>query len=169
MVTRLLRPSWRKQFLQFSSRWHKRFFSCNKSSTYTTVPCPIVFPAICCYSHITYRRSVLSFNSTNTSSDLRKNHELNELIGNADIVRFIKSRRIAWLGHVTRMDGIRMPRRILEWKPIGRRIRGRPRKRWIEDVEEDIQTMGIRGWRKLSKEKTEWKKITEKAKTHSGL
>jgi len=62
------------------------------------------------------------------------------------------------------MDGGRMPRRILEWKPMGRRIRGRPRKRWIEDVEEDIQTMGIRGWRKLSKERTEWKKITEKAK-----
>jgi len=100
---------------------------------------------------------------------IRKNHELNELIGKAGIVRFIKSRRMAWLGHVMRMDGGRMPRRILEWKPMGRRIRGRPRKRWIEDVEEDIQTMGIRGWRKLSKERREWKKITEKAKTHSGL
>ena len=67
------------------------------------------------------------------------------------------------------MDGMRMRRRILEWKPMGMRIRVRPRKRWIEDFEEDIQTMGIRGWRKLSKERTEWKKITEKAKTHSGL
>jgi len=46
------------------------------------------------------------------------------------------------------MDGMRMPRSILKWKQIGRRIRGRPRKRWIEDVEEDIHTMGIRGWRK---------------------
>jgi hypothetical protein len=67
------------------------------------------------------------------------------------------------------MEGWRIPRRILEWKPIGRRIRERPRKRWIEDVEEDFQVMGIRGWRKLSKERMEWKKITEKAKTHSGL
>ena len=96
-------------------------------------------------------------------------HELNELLGNADIVRFIKSRRMAWLRHVMRMDGGRIPRRILEWKSMGRRIRGRPRKRWIEDVEEDIQMMGIRGWRKLSKERAEWKKIAEKAKTLSEL
>ena len=45
-------------------------------------------------------------------------HELNELIGNGDIVRFIKSRRMAWLGHVMRTDGGRMPRRILEWNFI---------------------------------------------------
>jgi hypothetical protein len=42
------------------------------------------------------------------------NYELNELIGNADIVRFIKSRRIAWLGHVMRMDDKRTPKRILQ-------------------------------------------------------
>jgi hypothetical protein len=80
-----------------------------------------------------------------------------------------KSRRIAWLGHVMRMYKKRTPKRKLEWKPIGRRIRGRPRKRWIEDVEEDIQRMGIRGWRKLCKGRTEWKRITEETETHSGL
>jgi len=41
--------------------------------------------------------------------------------------------------------------------------------RWIEDIEEDIQIMGIRGRRKLCKEREEWKKITERDKTHSGL
>jgi len=71
------------------------------------------------------------------------NYELNELIQNADIVRFIKS-RIAWLSHMTQMDDNRTPKRILEWKPIGTRIRGRPRKRWTVDIEEDMQIMGIR-------------------------
>jgi len=97
------------------------------------------------------------------------NYELNELIENADIVRFIKSRRIAWLGHVMRMDDRRTPKRISEWKPIDTRIRGRPRNRWIVDIKEDMQIMGIRWWRKQCKEREEWKRITEKAKTHSGL
>ena len=69
-------------------------------------------------------------------------HELNKLIENTDIVRFIKSRRIAWLGHVMRMDKKRTPKRVLAWKPTGRRIRRRPRKRWIEDVEEDVEEDG---------------------------
>ena len=97
------------------------------------------------------------------------NYELNELIENADTVRFIKSRRIAWLGQVIQMDDKRTPKRILEWEPIGTRFSGRPRKRWIVDIEEDMQIMGIRRWRKQCKERAEWKRITEKAKTYSGL
>jgi len=73
---------------------------------------------------------------------IRINYELNELIENADIVRFIKSRTIAWLGHMMRMDDKRTPKRILEWKLVGTRISGRPRKRWIPDIEEDKQIMG---------------------------
>jgi hypothetical protein len=37
------------------------------------------------------------------------------------------------------------------------------------DTEEDMQIMAIRRWRKQCKERAEWKKITEKVKTHSGL
>jgi len=89
------------------------------------------------------------------------NYELNELIENADIGRFIKSRRIAWLGHVMRMDDKRTPKRILQWKPIGTRTRGRPRKRRIAGTEEDLQIIGVRRWRKQCEERAEWKKITE--------
>jgi len=96
------------------------------------------------------------------------NYELNKLTGNADTVRFIKS-RIVWLGRVMWMDDNRTPKRILEWKPIGTRTRGRPRKRRIADIEEDLQIMGVRWWIKQCEERGEWKRITEKAKTHSGL
>jgi hypothetical protein len=72
---------------------------------------------------------------------IRMNYELNQLIENSDIVRFIKIRRIAWIGHVFRIDDKRTPKRVLEWKPICTRIRGRPRKRWIVDIEKDMQIM----------------------------
>jgi len=43
--------------------------------------------------------------------------------------------------------------RILQWKPIGTRTRGRPRKRWIAGIEEDLQIMGVRRWRKRCEER----------------
>jgi hypothetical protein len=70
------------------------------------------------------------------------------IIGNADMIRFIKSRSIAWLVHVKRMDN----KRILEWKPIDTRTRGRPRKRWIAGIEEDLQIMRVRRRRKQCEE-----------------
>ena len=63
-------------------------------------------------------------------------------------MRLIKSRIIAWLVHVMWMNDKRTPKIKLEWKPIGMRIRGRPWKRWIVHIEEDMQIMGIRRWRK---------------------
>jgi hypothetical protein len=48
---------------------------------------------------------------------IRMDHELSELIGKADIVRYTKSRRIAWLGHVRQMDETRTPKRVFEGKP----------------------------------------------------
>jgi len=62
-----------------------------------------------------------------------------------------------------RMDDRRTPKRILEWKTIGERIKGRSRKRWIADIEEDMQIMGIRRWRNQYKESAEGERITVKA------
>ena len=51
-------------------------------------------------------------------------------------MRFIKSTRRVWLGHIMGMEQHRIHRKILEWRPVGRRSRRRLRKRRIEDVEE---------------------------------
>ena len=41
---------------------------------------------------------------------IRMNHELNDLIKNADVVRHVKSKRMAWLGHVMQMEEKRIPK-----------------------------------------------------------
>ena len=43
------------------------------------------------------------------------------------------------------LDDKRTPKKILEWKTIGTRITGRPRKRWVVDIEEDMQMIRVKG------------------------
>jgi hypothetical protein len=42
------------------------------------------------------------------------------------------------------MNEIRTVKKIFEEKLGGRRGRGRPRLRWIDDVEDDLRNMGIK-------------------------
>jgi hypothetical protein len=57
------------------------------------------------------------------------NEELTDLYCSPNIVRVIKSRRMRWAGHVTRMGERRGVYRILVWKLEGKRPLGRPTRR----------------------------------------
>ena len=46
----------------------------------------------------------------------------------------------------------------------GRRGRGRPRLRWIDDVEEDIRKLGVKRWRRKALAREEWASIIKEAK-----
>ena len=54
-----------------------------------------------------------------------------------------KRQRISWLCHLERMEEDRMPKKIFAQELKGTR-RGRPRKRWKEEVERDLQVLGVR-------------------------
>ena len=57
------------------------------------------------------------------------NEELNDLYSSPNIVRVIKSRKMRWAGHVTRMGERRGVYRVLVGKPERKRTLGRPRRR----------------------------------------
>ena len=59
------------------------------------------------------------------------NVELNDLYSSPKIVRVIKSRRMRWAGHVTRLCEERGVYRVLVRKPEGRRPLGGTRRRWM--------------------------------------
>jgi hypothetical protein len=63
-----------------------------------------------------------------------------------DIIKFIKSQRPRWAAHVMRMENIRTTRKITEWTPYKTSPAGRPRLRWMDQVEEDLKRMKIVGW-----------------------
>jgi hypothetical protein len=72
-----------------------------------------------------------------------------------DIAKWIKGQRISWLGHLEGMEENRIPKKIFTQELDGTRRRGRPRKRWKEEVERDLQVLGMRRWRELATDKKE--------------
>jgi hypothetical protein len=57
--------------------------------------------------------------------------------------RFIKARRLDWLGHVERMDAKRMPWKVLYEKIYTKRVRGKPKLRWFA-VREDLRILKVK-------------------------
>jgi hypothetical protein len=51
------------------------------------------------------------------------------------------------------MDDERMVKRMFLGYPGGRRKSGRPRLRWLDCVEDDLQTLGVRRRRKRKKDR----------------
>jgi len=99
----------------------------------------------------------------------RTNRELEEMSKGQNIVKWIKGQRASWLGHLERMEEDRMPKKIFTLELEGTRRRGRPRKRWKEEVERYLQVLGVRRWRELVADRKKWKDIVRQAKAHSGL
>jgi len=52
-----------------------------------------------------------------------------------------------------------MPKKIFTQELEDTRRRGRPRKRWKEEVERDLRVMGVRRWSDLVAGRKKWKDI----------
>jgi len=94
---------------------------------------------------------------------LRRNDRLTKY-KSQDIVTVIKIRRFVWLGHVIRMNETGYVKKVFEGKLEGRRGRGRPRLRWINDVEYDLRKVGVKRWRMKALDREEWASIIKGAK-----
>ena len=62
-----------------------------------------------------------------------------------------------------------MTKKIFIHELEGTRRRGRSMKRWKEEVERDLQVLGVRRWTELVADRKKWKDIVLQAKADSGL
>ena len=55
----------------------------------------------------------------------------------------IEKKQLLWYGHMRRMGEVRIPLKVWHWKPARNRKRGRPRVKWKEEVDRDMQRRHI--------------------------
>lgn len=84
------------------------------------------------------------------------NTTIKQLIGLREtIIQEAERRQLIWYGHVRRMADHRLPKVTLDWIPLERRKRGRPRKTWNEGIQRAMSERNLqkdqwqdrKGWR----------------------
>lgn len=88
----------------------------------------------------------------------RTNREIYELYKNPNIAQVVRTQRARWLGHIARMSEKRWVKRILMEGGGGKRRRGRPRKKWLEEVLKDMRQVGVRDWKNEALDRKRWKR-----------
>ena len=58
--------------------------------------------------------------------------------------------------------------RIKRWKPMSKRLIGRPKTRWEDDVLGDTKNINVRNWNKKAQTRDIWKKALSKPEPFIG-
>ena len=95
---------------------------------------------------------------------VKTDQELREPYKDLDMVADIKKTTLEWIGHVVITDQGRAVKKIFESEPEGSRKRGRPRLRWLEDVNKDLPVMKIKKWQQKAANREELVSIIKEAK-----
>jgi hypothetical protein len=94
------------------------------------------------------------------------NEELHNLYSSPDVIRMIKSKRMRCAGHVARMGAKRNSYRILVGKAGKKRLLGRPRCRWVDNIKIDFREIGWDGmdWIDLAQDRDQWRALANTVK-----
>jgi len=104
---------------------------------------------------------VLRRSAKKSRMERTKNERIKEIMGvkgKPDIIDNIEKKGLQWYGHVKRMPEEGIPKLIMEWIPLERRKRGRPRKTWMEAVQAAMTTRNLEPdqWRN----REEWRLVS---------
>ena len=85
------------------------------------------------------------YDSENENWRILTNKEIYAMVKKPTITETIRLNRLRWFGHVQRMEGNRIPKRVLYMNLGTTRLRGRPRNIQQDEVREDGRIVGGKG------------------------
>lgn len=94
-------------------------------------------------------RTSIRYRHRKLTQKVQYNKELQELLEKEPIHDFIKGQSIQWLGRIMRRKENYQLNATLELIPQGKRPRGRPRKIWLYEIEEDLKRLSVENGRDL--------------------
>ena len=84
--------------------------------------------------------------------------EIRRRTGVKDIIEKIHEMKWKWAGHIARMVDNRWTKRMTEWQPrIGKRRRGRQKRRWRDDIDASQGKL----WSRTAQDRARWKMLKE--------
>lgn len=95
-----------------------------------------------------------------TRWDKVKNEDIRVITKQEPIIEKIKKKQLEWYGHVRRMKTGRITKKVMEARSLTTRRRGRPRRKWINQIQEIGREKGktLEEMRLMSRNRREWKK-----------
>jgi len=96
---------------------------------------------------------------------IKINDELDKPIKHENIIYYIKTQRLGSFGHIQRMSEGRTAMKIFKWNPSTTRPRGRPKRRWEDNIKQDLGQMKINNLLTCVQDRAKWKDVDEKGKT----
>ena len=94
------------------------------------------------------------------------NKDIYTVVKKPNVAEAIRLNILRWFGHVERMEENRIPRKVLSMNLETRRLRGRPRNRWQDEVRKDGRLAGGIRWRERVHNREKWKKLPRTARNH---
>ena len=90
--------------------------------------------------------------------DHMRNDDIRQEVGVIGIREKVQESRLRWYGHVQRMDDQSLVRWAMEMKVDGRRRRGRPKKRWKDNIKEDGRQVDL----SVANDRKAWRAMTRR-------
>ena len=101
---------------------------------------------------------MLRWSAGHTKLDKIRNEVIRAQLKVAPVEEKLRENRLRWYGHTQRRDDNHICKAIQNWKLGGKSRRGRPLKRWIDCVKEDMKIKGVEAEDAL--ERNSWRQAT---------